>query len=219
MSAVVVYNVRFVKRSVDSFERSPPRTQSALDFCHVRTLQFPSALRSSSQGEFTAEGFRLQLFGGIFQGGNNGEGEPVVRTNGLTFEKQLTLLCRLCPKCNKSRMASKKVSLTRPPAVLILHLKRYTVLHDSWGEKMIRNNALVDFPLDDLDLTRYVSPVTQPDGRTQYPQAIPPCKYRLYGVTNHVGSESLDRGHCQSLCQVFLFCFFTKYFRYRSYLV
>ena len=120
----------------------------------------------------------------------------MVCINGLIFEKKLTPLHRLCPKCNKSRIASKKVSLTRPPAVLILHLKRYTLLHDSWGEKMIRNNTLVESPLDDLDLTRYVSPVTQPDGPTQHPQAIQPCKYRLYGVTNHTGSESLDRGHC-----------------------
>ena len=208
-----------MKRSVDLFGHSLPRTQSSLDFCHVRTLQFPSALCSPHQGEFTAEGFRLQLFGGIFQGRNNGEGEPVVCTNGSTLEKKLTSLCRLCPKCNKSREASKKVSLTRPPAVLILHLKRYTILHDSWGERMIRNNTLVESPLDDLDLTRYVSPVTPPDGRSQHPQAIPSCKYRLYGVTNHTGSESLDRGHCQSLCQVFLSFFFTKTFRYRSYLV
>ena len=105
----------------------------------------------------------------------------------------------LCPKCNKTRIASKKVSLTRPPAVLILHLKRYTHVQDNWGERMIRNNAFVDYPLEELDLTRYVCPPIQPDGAAKQPPVHTPCKYKLYGVTNHSGSESLDRGHYTAL--------------------
>lgn len=103
----------------------------------------------------------------------------------------------LCPKCKKSRKASKKMSLTRPPAVLVLHLKRYTLVQDARGERMVRNDTFVDSPLEDIDLSRYVN-ISPENGHIQ-PSQPHSYRYRLYGVTNHCGSESLDRGHYTAL--------------------
>ncbi|EFH70531.1 hypothetical protein ARALYDRAFT_892011 [Arabidopsis lyrata subsp. lyrata] len=54
-----------------------------------------------------------------------------------------------CPGCKKKRQAIKKLDLWRLPEILVIHLKRFSL-----------NNKLeddVDFPLDDLDLSSYIS--------------------------------------------------------------
>jgi len=103
-----------------------------------------------------------------------------------------------CPNCKTLRRATKRLSLSRLPPVLLIHLKRFTTK----GPFTDKLETLVDFPLKSLDLTNYMPPPLPPnidrkstipinldDPRTQ----IPPYRYDLYGVTNHFGT--LSSGH------------------------
>ncbi|KAF5373289.1 hypothetical protein D9615_007376 [Tricholomella constricta] len=105
-----------------------------------------------------------------------------------------------CPKCKVKRKASKTLSLARLPPILLIHLKRFTN-GDADSAKKI--TTFVDFPVKALDLTSYMPaplpqgmdrgaeglPTSLEDPRTQ----VPPYRYDLYGVTNHLGS--LSGGH------------------------
>ncbi|KAG9098317.1 ubiquitin-specific protease doa4 [Ceratobasidium sp. UAMH 11750] len=107
-----------------------------------------------------------------------------------------------CPRCKKARRAAKQLTLSRVPPVLIIHLKRFS-FKGPFTDKL---ETLVEFPLQDLDLTNYM-PSPLPPGRDRdelksleaySPQTDPRCqmpqyKYELYGVTNHFGS--LSSGH------------------------
>ncbi|TFK48403.1 hypothetical protein OE88DRAFT_1664178 [Heliocybe sulcata] len=106
-----------------------------------------------------------------------------------------------CPKCKTLRRATKRLSLSRLPPVLIIQLKRFSFK----GPFTDKIETLVDFPLKSLDLTNYLPPPLPPgadksqlnggqqlsydDPRLQ----VPPYRYDLYGVTNHFGS--LSSGH------------------------
>ncbi|KZT25326.1 hypothetical protein NEOLEDRAFT_1156281 [Neolentinus lepideus HHB14362 ss-1] len=106
-----------------------------------------------------------------------------------------------CPKCKILRRATKQLSLSRLPPILIIHLKRFSFK----GPFTDKIETVVDFPLKNLDLTNYMPPPLPPgvdksevnggqhlsydDPRLQ----VPPYKYDLYGVTNHFGS--LSSGH------------------------
>jgi ubiquitin carboxyl-terminal hydrolase 8 len=103
-----------------------------------------------------------------------------------------------CPKCKTKRKATKELSLSRLPPILIIHLKRF----ESNGRFSDKMDTLVDFPLQSLDLTdfmpgplpsgadkRTMNVISPEDPRTQ----IPPYRYDLYGVTNHYGN--LTSGH------------------------
>ena len=109
---------------------------------------------------------------------------------------------RHCPKCKQLRKATKKLTLSRLPPVLLIHLKRFSVK----GPFTDKIETVVDFPLKGLDLTNYMpaplppgmlptvngtAPSMADDPRVQ----MPPYKYDLYGVTNHFGS--LSNGHCE----------------------
>jgi ubiquitin carboxyl-terminal hydrolase 8 len=93
------------------------------------------------------------------------------------------------------------LSLSRLPPVLLIHLKRFS-FKGPFTDKIEKH---VDFPLKGLDLTNYMPPPLPPGvdraGTQTYPpedprSQIPPYRYDLYGVTNHVGS--LSSGHCTS---------------------
>ncbi|EJU03776.1 cysteine proteinase [Dacryopinax primogenitus] len=105
-----------------------------------------------------------------------------------------------CPHCMALRKATKQLSISRLPPVLLIHLKRFSYK----GPFVDKLETLVDFPLKDLDLTNYMpsplppgvdkgfsqsSPIKLDDPRSQ----IPPYRYELYAVTNHFGS--LTSGH------------------------
>ncbi|KAH9832545.1 uncharacterized protein C8Q71DRAFT_258180 [Rhodofomes roseus] len=101
-----------------------------------------------------------------------------------------------CPHCKAMRKATKTLSLSRLPPVLMIHLKRFS----SKGHFTDKVETFVDYPLKNLDLTNYMPPPLPPgvhngqqlsrdDPRAQ----IPPYKYDLYGVTNHFGT--LSSGH------------------------
>ncbi|KAI0924296.1 hypothetical protein AcW2_005215 [Taiwanofungus camphoratus] len=101
-----------------------------------------------------------------------------------------------CPYCKALRKATKQLSLSRLPPVLLIHLKRFSVK----GHFTDKIETCVDFPLKGLDLTNYMPPPLPPgvgrvaqtsrdDPRSQ----MPPYRYDLYGVTNHFGT--LSSGH------------------------
>ena len=121
----------------------------------------------------------------------------------LPIPKTILTRLRHCPKCKTLRSASKILTLSRLPPVLLIHLKRFSVK----GHFTDKIEAIVDFPLKSLDLTNYMPAPLPPDLRksvekpTSTSSAIndprvqlPPYRYDLYGVTNHFGS--LSNGHC-----------------------
>ncbi|KAF8448877.1 hypothetical protein L210DRAFT_3388244 [Boletus edulis BED1] len=106
-----------------------------------------------------------------------------------------------CPRCKTLRSATKILSLSRLPPVLLIHLKRFSVK----GPFTDKIETTVDFPLRGLDLTNYMPPPLPPDMRKNVEKPtptsavndprvqLPPYRYDLYGVTNHFGS--LSNGH------------------------
>lgn len=84
-----------------------------------------------------------------------------------------------CPKCEERRQASKKLDLWRLPKVLVIHLKRFSY-NRSIKHKL---DTFVNFPLYDLDLTKYIANKNNLD----------PQLYELYALINHYGS--MGSGH------------------------
>ncbi|KAF2604713.1 hypothetical protein F2Q70_00028425 [Brassica cretica] len=82
----------------------------------------------------------------------------------------------LCPECKDKRQAYKKLDLWKLPEILVFQLKRFKT--SKYFLKKI--DAFVDFPVDELDLSKYVE-----NGES--------CLYELYAVSNHDGGIGL--GH------------------------
>ncbi|KAK4683648.1 ubiquitin carboxyl-terminal hydrolase 8, partial [Tremellales sp. Uapishka_1] len=97
-----------------------------------------------------------------------------------------------CPRCKVPRRASKTLTISRLPPVLLIQLKRFSTKNGVFWDK---SETPVIFPVNALDLSRYVPPRAATgredldDPRTQ----IAPYKYDLYGVSNHMGT--LSSGH------------------------
>ena len=91
----------------------------------------------------------------------------------------LPLLCRYCPGCKEHQQASKKLDLWRLPEILIIHLKRFS--YSRYTKNKLE--TFVDFPIHDLDLSKYIGHRCQDV----------PHNYRLYAISNHYGS--LGGGH------------------------
>ncbi|XP_062204947.1 ubiquitin carboxyl-terminal hydrolase 9-like isoform X2 [Phragmites australis] len=85
-----------------------------------------------------------------------------------------------CPGCKEHRQASKKLDLWRLPEILVVHLKRFSY------SRYMKNklDAFVNFPIHDLDMSKYVKQTSRGD---QCPM------YELYAVINHYGG--LGGGH------------------------
>lgn len=96
-----------------------------------------------------------------------------------------------CPQCKKKQPSTKKLTITRLPRNLIIHLKRF-------DNMMNKNNVFVNYPFL-LDLTPFWA--NDFDGRLppgvndELPTRgqVPPFSYKLYGVASHMGS--LYGGH------------------------
>lgn len=86
-----------------------------------------------------------------------------------------------CPKCKKHQQATKKFDIWSLPKVLIIHLKRFSFSR-SWRDKI---DTLVEFPIDGLDMSKYV---LNPAQKTKKQ-----LTYNLIGVANHFGG--LGGGH------------------------
>jgi len=92
----------------------------------------------------------------------------------------------LCTSCNKYVPSKKQLSLKSLPPVLIIHLKRfqYTTIYRD------KITSLVNFPLRDFDLSRFV-----------VDPAKPPI-YDLYAISNHIGGMSGGHYTCYALNQM-----------------
>ncbi|SCU83647.1 LAME_0C05974g1_1 [Lachancea meyersii CBS 8951] len=98
-----------------------------------------------------------------------------------------------CPQCKIKQPSTKKITITRLPRNLIIHLKRFdNLLH--------KNNIFISYP-HTLDLTQFWADDFDgklPPGVSELPTRgqTPPFNYNLYAVACHFGS--LYGGHYTS---------------------
>ena len=85
-----------------------------------------------------------------------------------------------CSKCKEHRNCKKKMDIWKTNDILVIHLKRFGNASGSMRDKI---NTLVEFPINDLDLSPYV---------LHADDAHPPV-YDLYAISYHMGS--LGGGH------------------------
>jgi len=116
--------------------------------------------------------------------GSFGGRECLVCDSGNGFAK----ISRNCPNCKRPQRAAKQLRIARLPTILIIVLKRFHY-EGPWRDKL---NTFVDFPMRNLDLTKYALQAhsSQPEKSENY-------LYDLYAVTNHFGT--LSGGHCMLL--------------------
>lgn len=100
-----------------------------------------------------------------------------------------------CPRCNKPRRATKKLSISRLPQILLIHLKRFSFK----GPFTDKIETQVQFPTTNLDLTNYMPPPLPP-GTAPKGTQMGPFLYDLYGATHHFGS--LSGGHYTATIRV-----------------
>ncbi|KAI1143832.1 UCH-domain-containing protein [Hypoxylon sp. FL0543] len=108
------------------------------------------------------------------------------RKNGVSleacldeFEREETLSEQdmwYCPRCKEHRRASKKFDLWKTPDILIIHFKRFS----SSAYRNQKLDILVDFPLEDLDISSRV--LQKEDGKQEV--------YDLIAVDCHWGSTT-----------------------------
>ncbi|MBN3294546.1 UBP31 hydrolase, partial [Polypterus senegalus] len=111
-----------------------------------------------------------------------------------------------CPHCKMLQQGSIKLSLWTLPDVLILHLKRFR----QEGDRRVKMQNLIKFPLTGLDMTPHVvkrsqsswslpshwSPWRRPYGLGRDPEDY---VYDLYAVCNHHGT--MHGGHYTAYCK------------------
>lgn len=85
-----------------------------------------------------------------------------------------------CPNCKKPRKATKQLTISRVPDVLLIQLKRFS----SDGPFKNKIKAMVQYPIEDLDLTKYLPKRPASLGPAE------PAIYNLYAVSNHSGEVS-----------------------------
>ncbi|KAL3630083.1 hypothetical protein CASFOL_023067 [Castilleja foliolosa] len=92
-----------------------------------------------------------------------------------------------CPRCKEHRQASKKLDLWRLPDILVFHLKRFSF--SRWLKNKL--DTFVNFPIHNLDLSKYLKSVGPTDGSNVY---------ELYAISNHYGG--LAGGHYSAYCKL-----------------
>nr|GME00539.1 ubiquitin carboxyl-terminal hydrolase 9 [Ipomoea batatas] len=92
-----------------------------------------------------------------------------------------------CPRCKEHRQATKKLDLWRLPDILVFHLKRFS--YSRWLKNKI--DTFVNFPIHNLDLSKYVKSKTASEGAHVY---------ELFAISNHYGS--LGGGHYSAYCKL-----------------
>jgi len=92
-----------------------------------------------------------------------------------------------CDGCGQHTQADKKMTLWRLPKILIVTLKRFSVVEKHGRYLCRRNSSAVQFPMTNLDLDEFNSGPN--DSET---------KYDLYAVNCHIGCT--DGGHYFSVC-------------------
>ncbi|KAI2513306.1 ubiquitin-specific protease [Fragilaria crotonensis] len=91
-----------------------------------------------------------------------------------------------CRRCQEHVCAMKTMELWRLPNVLVVHLKRFEFKNALRRDKL---DTFVDFEMEGLDMSKYVSHAK----KTDFVQDEIPAIYDLFAVTNHYGR--LGFGH------------------------
>ncbi|VDO03515.1 unnamed protein product [Rodentolepis nana] len=89
-----------------------------------------------------------------------------------------------CNGCKLRQPCRKRFSIQRFPKILVIHFKRFS--GDRSGSKI---NTFIDYPIECLDLTRYIS----------HHSSETDARYQLYAVSNHIGNVFL--GHYTACCR------------------
>jgi ubiquitin C-terminal hydrolase len=106
--------------------------------------------------------------------------------------------CWNCPCCKKPQQAIKKASFEKLPEVQVIHLKRFIATSEV-QDNFRKFEDLVEFPLEDLNMTPYVlKPVSDPSV----------FLYNLIGVANHYGG--MATGHVTAIAMNILDRNFSK---------
>ena len=90
----------------------------------------------------------------------------------------------LCERCDNKVRGVKKMQLWTAPPVLVIQLKRFS------DTKISKNQCLIRFPLENLDVGSLISPARF-DPSDCY-------KYKLQCVVNHMGT--MNSGHYFTYC-------------------
>ena len=97
-----------------------------------------------------------------------------------------------CSNCKKNQEAFKKLEIYRAPNILIVQLKRFDCKTENIYEGMLKNkknDSLVVFPLENLDISKYV---VEENSRKD-------SMYDLCAISQHYGS--LSSGHYTAFCK------------------
>uniref|UniRef100_A0A183CDX1 ubiquitinyl hydrolase 1 n=1 Tax=Globodera pallida TaxID=36090 RepID=A0A183CDX1_GLOPA len=87
-----------------------------------------------------------------------------------------------CPRCKSKQPATRSTKIWKIPAVLIIHLKRFSLS----ARCFVKNEVEISFDINGLDLSPYIHPKSP----------LRSAKYNIYAVTNHSGH--LNSGHYTS---------------------
>ncbi|MCJ1294440.1 ubiquitin-specific protease doa4 [Xylographa carneopallida] len=102
-----------------------------------------------------------------------------------------------CPHCKREREATKRITLTRLPRVLIVHFKRFSASKTESARKV---HTPIDFPLHGLAMEPYMASTrAEPNdlvggGVPDDPAITPPFMYDAYAVMRHLGQTG-NGGH------------------------
>ncbi|CAO3599291.1 unnamed protein product [Absidia cylindrospora] len=96
-----------------------------------------------------------------------------------------------CPQCKEHQRATKKFDIWHLPEIMVVHLKRFS--HTRTLRDKI--DALIDFPMEELDMTDRVLGVKNPHDIALEDRFI----YDLYAVDNHFGG--MGGGHYTAYAQ------------------
>ena len=102
-----------------------------------------------------------------------------------------------CPHCRCEREATKRITLTRLPKVLVIHFKRFSASKTETARKI---HTPIEFPLYGLNMEPYMAPTQMEptkDGSVD-PATTPPFQYDAYAVMRHLGQTG-NGGHYISL--------------------
>ena len=92
-----------------------------------------------------------------------------------------------CGNCNNKVEATKKLSIYYVPRLLIICLSRFSK-ESGYGYGYGKNNSLIDFPLENLDMGQYICGPYKENS-----------KYDLFAVSQHFGGTG--GGHYTAICK------------------
>ena len=92
-----------------------------------------------------------------------------------------------CKRCMRETRARKTAYFSRLPEVLVVHLYRFKTDGSGDAQAVRKNNSVIDFPLNGLDLSPYS---LRKDPREAH--------YKLFAVSSHYGTP--QKGHYKSFC-------------------